>query len=200
MTQNFHKDEDLHRKNARLMRIVLLVVVGMVGMAFASVPLYDMFCRVTGFGGTTMLSDSLPDRIVERSVTIKFDANTSRALNWDFRPEEHEQRVKLGQQGLIAFVATNRSARPITGTAVYNVTPTKVGQYFHKIQCFCFDEQLLNPRQTMQMPVMYYIDPAMNDDRNMDDVTTITLSYSFFQAQSQELDKALEAFYNAEED
>ena len=108
--------------------------------------------------------------------------------------------MKLGQQGLIAFMARNKSALPVTGTAVYNVTPNKAGQYFHKMQCFCFGEQLLNPGEEMPMPVVFYIDPSMADDREMDDVTSITLSYTFFPSESEELDKAMEAFYNAGND
>lgn len=187
-------------KNQKTLSIILLVVVGMIGLAFASVPLYNMFCAVTGFGGTTMVAKNLPDKVLDRTITIKFDANTSRNMNWDFRPEKHQETVKLGQQGLIAFVAKNRSTKPTAGTALYNVTPNKVGQYFQKIQCFCFDEQILTPGQEMQMPVMFFIDPKMNDDPDMDDVTTITLSYTFFPAESEELDKALEAFYNSEKD
>lgn len=187
-------------KNTKTISMVFLVVAAMVGLAFASVPLYRIFCSLTGFGGTTMVSGTLPDHVLERTVTIKFDANTSRDINWDFRPEKHEETVKLGQQGLISFIARNNDRQPSAGTAVYNVTPNKVGQYFHKTQCFCFGEQTLQPGEEMPMPVVFYIDPKMNDDPTMEDVKTITLSYTFFPAESEELDKALEAFYNAEKD
>ena len=187
-------------KNTKTLLTVFAVVIGMVGLAFASVPLYNLFCRVTGFGGTTMVSTALPDKVLEREVTIKFDANTSRNMNWTFKPEKHQETVKLGQQGLIAFIAENKDSRPTAGTALYNVTPNKVGQYFQKIQCFCFDEQILKPGEEMQMPVLFYIDPKMADDPDMEDVKAITLSYTFFPAESEELDKALEAFYNAEKD
>lgn len=187
-------------KNAKMLMTIMGVVVLMVGLSFASVPLYDMFCRVTGFGGTTMVSDKLPDEIKERTVKIHFDTNTSRNMNWDFKPEKYEETVKLGQQGLIAFVAKNNSRVPTAGTALYNVTPAKVGKYFQKIQCFCFAEQILSPGQEMQMPVLFYVDPKLDDDPTMEDVKTITLSYTFFPAESQELDNALEAFYNAEKD
>lgn len=187
-------------KNTKTMTTIMLVVAGMVGLAFASVPLYRMFCQVTGFGGTPMISTELPDKILDRTVTIKFDANTSPNINWSFKPEKHQEVVKLGQQGLIAFMAENKGSRPSAGTALYNVTPDKVGQYFHKVQCFCFAEQLLNPGQGMAMPVMFYIDPAMNDDPNMQDVKSITLSYTFFPSESEELDKAMEAFYNSDKD
>lgn len=185
-------------KNTKTISLVFLIVFGMVGLAFASVPLYRLFCQVTGFGGTTMVAESLPDQILEREIIVKFDANTSRGINWSFRPEDHQQTVKLGQQGLIAFIAKNNDRHPSAGTAVYNVTPNKAGKYFQKIECFCFGEQMLAAGQEMPMPVMYFIDPKLADDPNMADVNTITLSYTFFPAQSEELDQALEEFYNAE--
>lgn len=187
-------------KNTKTLLTVFAVVILMTGLAFASVPLYDLFCRVTGFGGTTMVSDKLPNQVLERTVTVKFDANTSRNIHWSFKPEKHQETVKLGQQGLIAFIAKNKDSRPTAGTAIYNVTPNKVGKYFQKIQCFCFDEQILKPGEEMTMPVLFFIDPKMAEDPDMEDVKAITLSYTFFPAESEELDKALEAFYNAEKD
>jgi cytochrome c oxidase assembly protein subunit 11 len=185
-------------KNTKTLSFVLLGVAMMIGLAFASVPLYRLFCQVTGFGGTTMVSDKLPDKVLDRTVTIKFDANTSRNINWDFKPERHQETVKLGQQGLISFIAQNNDRKPTAGTAIYNVTPNKAGKYFHKTQCFCFGNQTLQPGEEMPMPVVFYVDPSMNDDPTMQDVKAITLSYTFFPAESEELDKALEAFYNDE--
>lgn len=176
----------------------MLVVVCMVGLAFASVPLYDMFCRVTGYGGTTMVTDKAPETILDRTVTIKFNTNTARNINWDFAPDKREEKVKLGQQGLISFLAKNKDKTPTTGTALYNVTPAKAGKYFQKMQCFCFDEQTLKPGEEMHMPVVYFIDPKMSEDRDMDDVRTITLSYTFFATDSKEYDAAFEAFTNSE--
>jgi cytochrome c oxidase assembly protein subunit 11 len=187
-------------KNTKTILSVFAIVALMLGLAFASVPLYRLFCQVTGFGGTTQRAEKLPEQMVDRNITIRFDANTSRNINWSFRPEKHEETIKLGQQGLIAFIAKNKDKQPSAGTAIYNVTPPKAGQYFHKIECFCFGEQLLTPGQEMSMPVMFYIDPKMAEDREMDDVTSITLSYTFFPSESEELDKALEAFYNAPKD
>lgn len=192
--QNPH--DDLTRKNARTGLIVLGVVFCMVGMAFASVPLYSLFCRVTGYGGTTQVSAALPGTVLDRTVTIKFNGETDRNMPWVFRPEQREIKVKLGQKGLASYWAKNPTSRPVTGTAIYNVTPLKVGQYFHKIQCFCFNEQTLQAGADMPMPVLFYVDPAMNDDPNMDDVTTITLSYTFYRAESKELESALDGFYN----
>ncbi|PZQ48257.1 MAG: cytochrome c oxidase assembly protein [Micavibrio aeruginosavorus] len=187
-------------KNTKTISLVFLVVAFMVGLAFASVPLYRAFCQLTGFGGTTMKADKLPDQIIDRKITIKFDTNTSNHINWDFKPEKYSEDVKLGQQGLISFIAKNKDRQPSAGTALFNVTPNKAGAYFHKIQCFCFAEQLLQPGEEMRMPVVFYVDPKMNDDHEMEDVQTITLSYTFFPAESEELDKALEAFYNTPKD
>ena len=185
-------------KNTKTLILVFGIVALMIGVAFASVPLYDLFCKVTGLGGTTQVSLSAPaqDEILEREVTIRFTGDTNRNLNWSFSPEKNKVTLPIGQQGLINFKAKNPSTTATVGTAVYNVTPLKAGKYFKKIQCFCFDEQILTPGQEMNMPVVFYIDPEIATDRNMDDVKTITLSYSFFKADSKALDSALEAFYN----
>ncbi|MFN3700553.1 MAG: cytochrome c oxidase assembly protein [Alphaproteobacteria bacterium] len=194
-------DAELVRRNARTGLIVLSVVIGMMTLAFASVPLYRLFCQVTGFGGTPMTSAALPDRVIEdRQVTIRFNADTGRNMPWDFRSELREVVINPGARGIASFSAHNRTRSPVSGTAVYNVTPLKVGKYFHKIQCFCFDLQTLNPNESVDMPVLFYIDPAFNDDPYMNDVTTITLSYTFFRAESEELESALEAFYNQKSD
>ena len=188
--------EELAKQNMRVGLCVMAFVAFMAGVSFAAVPLYDLFCRVTGFGGTTQVAEALPGTVLERTVTIKFNSDTGRNLPWNFTPEQREIEVNLGAQGITAYEASNRANKPTGGTAIYNVTPLKAGKYFHKIQCFCFDEQVLQPRQTVSMPVLFYVDPAMNDDPNMADVTTITLSYTFFKANSEELDQALEAYYN----
>jgi len=190
------RHEEVSRKNARMGLTVLGVVLGMAALSYASVPLYDMFCRVTGFGGTTQVSETLPDEILERTVTIQFNADIGPKLNWDFKPEQRSIQVKLGQKGLTSYTARNKGALPTAGTAIYNVTPLKAGKYFHKIQCFCFDAQTLQAKQTVDMPVLFYVDPEMNEDPNMNDVKTITLSYTFFKAESKELEEALEDFYN----
>jgi len=187
---------DLAARNKRMGLMVLGVVCAMVGLSFASVPLYNLFCRVTGFGGTTQVAGRLPERILEREVIVRFDTNTSSGLPWDFSPEIKATKVQIGARGMANFFAQNLSKQPSAGTALFNVTPLKVGKYFHKIQCFCFDEQILQPGQRVSMPVMFYVDPALHDDPAMDDVTTITLSYSFFNTDSPELDQAMEAFYN----
>jgi cytochrome c oxidase assembly protein subunit 11 len=188
--------EDLTRKNLRTGLIVLAVVAIMTGMAFAAVPLYSLFCRVTGFGGTPQTADTLPETVLDRRVTVQFNADTDPHMPWDFHPEQREVEIQLGARGLTAFEAHNKAAEPVTGTAIYNVTPLKAGKYFHKIQCFCFDEQVLAPGERISMPVLFYVDPAMADDPSMDDVHTITLSYTFYRSQSKALEEGLEAFYN----
>lgn len=193
---NLQHDQELIRKNARTGLTVLAVVIGMVGVSFAAVPLYDLFCRVTGFGGTTQTAEALPGVVLDRKVTINFNADTDRAMPWDFKPEQRSIEVKLGQKGLTAYHAKNTSSAPVTGTAVYNVTPLKAGKYFHKIQCFCFGEQTLKPGEDVDMPVMFFVDPKMNEDPAMEDVKTITLSYTFYKAETQALDKALEVYYS----
>jgi len=197
---NTPSNNDLVQKNARTGLIVLAVVLSMIALAFASVPLYSLFCRVTGFGGTTQTAAALPDRIIERTVTVKFNADTGLNMPWEFKPDLREVDVHMGERGLASFTAHNITDTPVAGTALYNVTPPKAGQYFHKIQCFCFDKQILTPGQKMSMPVMFFIDPAMDDDPNMNDVTVITLSYTFYQAEKEELESAMQGFYNEQSD
>lgn len=186
----------LRVRNRRTAQLVGLGVIAMIGLSFASVPLYNLFCRVTGFGGTTMLARAAPDHELARTMTVRFNSDTAPDLPWHFRPEQRAVSMPIGRKTLINFKAENYSRHPVTGTAVYNVTPPKAGKYFHKMECFCFGEQLLTPGEKMDMPVVFFIDPAIAADRDMDDVTTITLSYSFFKAGSGGLEQALEDFYN----
>lgn len=183
------------KQNLRLAGALFVLAFLMVAVSFAAVPLYDLFCRVTGYGGATDKATALPATVLERKVNVRFNADTARGMPWIFRPEEVSVDVNLGQGGITSFYAFNRTDQVIKGTALYNVSPPKAGKYFKKIQCFCFDEQTLNPKQDIHMPVYFYIDPAMNDDPFLDDVKTITLSYTFFKAESQELDGALDKFY-----
>lgn len=189
-------DHDLQRRNRRMAAYVFAVVILMVGVSFAAVPLYALFCKVTGFGGTTMVAQDFPDRVTDRMVTIRFNADTASDLPWEFKPEQREIKITAGQKGLTAFKAKNYTGAPVTGTAVYNVTPLKAGKYFQKVACFCFGEQTLGPGEAMDMPVMFFIDPAFAEDVNMQDVKTITLSYTFFKAETRALEQALEDFYN----
>lgn len=192
-----NEEMDLQQKNNRMAMIVIGVVFVMVALSFASVPLYNIFCRVTGWSGTTQVSDALPseDEILDREMKIRFDANTASDLPWYFKPEEAQVTVKVGARGFINYIAENEGDMPVAGTAVFNVTPLKAGKYFQKVQCFCFNEQILDPRERVNMPVLFYVDPAIADDRNMDDVKVITLSYSFFQTESDALDQAMDEFF-----
>lgn len=174
---------------------LLGVAAGMVGLAYASVPLYAMFCRVTGYGGTTQVATAAPAEVSDRRVTIRFNADVNPSLSWDFRPVDRAVALRLGEQGLTSFTARNRRDEASVGTATFNVTPDKAGKYFNKIACFCFDEQVLAAGAAVEMPVVFYVDPAMADDPDMADVTTITLSYTFFRAKDE---AAVLARYHAE--
>ena len=156
------------------------VVCGMVGLAFAAVPLYRLFCQVTGFGGTTQVAEAAPVEIGERVVTIRFNADTARDLPWYFKPEQRKMKVRVGEMAMAVYNAENRSDRALVGSSTFNVTPVKAGVYFNKIECFCFEEQLLAPGERADFPVSFFVDPEIVEDRRLDDVTTITLSYTFF--------------------
>ncbi len=162
------------------------VFVGlMVGLSFASVPLYTIFCRATGFGGTTQRVETAASRTADRYVTVSFDGNVDPALPWDFTPDAKNMRVKLGETVTASYHARNRSDQTVTGTATYNVQPDKAGSYFDKVQCFCFTRQTLKPGQEAELAVRFYVDPAMADEHSLDDVQNITLSYTFFLAKDQ---------------
>ncbi len=172
-------------RNARTGFTLFAVVLGMVGLSFASVPLYRLFCEVTGFGGTPQRVTAAPapaQALSERVVTIRFNADVNARLPWSFQPVQSSMQVKIGEQALAFYRATNHSDRPVTGTATFNVTPDKAGPYFDKIQCFCFTEHRLAPGESVEMPVTFYVDPAILADPGLDDVGTITLSYTFFRA------------------
>ena len=183
----------MHRnqKNRQVVAITFGVVFCMVALAYASVPLYRLFCQVTGYGGTTQVADQLPQKVLERTVTVTFNADTGKGLGWAFRPDQKSMTLQVGAAGLAYYTAVNTSDQPIVGTATFNVTPLKAGRYFTKIECFCFEEQTLNPGETANYPVLFYVEPAMDDDPNMRGVTDITLSYTFFKAESDALANAL---------
>ncbi len=176
-------------KNARVALILGGLVCTMVGLAFASVPLYRLFCQVTGFGGTTQVSEVMPATTLDRVMKVRFNADIHRDLPWHFQPVQKEVVIKVGEPGLAFYEARNLSNRPITGTATFNVTPLKAGQYFSKVQCFCFEEQRLDPGETVNMGVSFYIDPAIAEDPNLDEVAAITLSYTFFSHPDEEADE-----------
>ena len=168
------------RRRAATALVLGGVVCGMVGLAFGAVPLYKLFCQVTGFGGTTQVAEEAPAEIGERVVTVRFNADTARDLPWHFKPEQREIKVRVGEMALAFYNAVNQSDRALVGTSTFNVTPVKAGAYFNKIECFCFEEQTLAPGERADFPVSFFVDPDIVEDRRLDDVTTITLSYTFF--------------------
>jgi len=177
------------RRQGTTVVLLLAVIAGMGGLTAASVPLYRIFCAATGFGGTTRRAAAAPRDVAQAFVTVRFDTDVSPELAWDFRPLVSEVRVHPGEQSQVFFRAVNRSAEGITGRAVYNVTPTKVGLYFDKLQCFCFNAQYLAPGESKDMAVVFFVDPDMLKDPDTSDVHTITLSYSLFKAANQQTDR-----------
>ena len=174
-------NDRLKRRN-RIMAIASIgLVVSMVGLAYAAVPLYRLFCQVTGYGGTTQTAEAASSEIGERIIKVRFNADISAGLPWRFKPVQREMTLRVGETGLAFFRAVNQGQNAISGQATFNVTPLKAGIYFNKIECFCFTEQRLEPGQTVDMPVSFFIDPEISKDPNLDDVKTITLSYTFFQ-------------------
>ena len=168
----------MNRKNLIAVACVF-AVMGMTGAAFAAVPLYRMFCAVTGFDGTVRKADAAPGKVLDQKVTVRFDANV-RNLPWAFKPEQVSQRVRIGETGIAFFDVTNTSDRPIHATAAYNVVPERAGPYFQKLQCFCFEGQVIAPGETMKFPVQYFVAPEIATDRESRGVREITLSYTFY--------------------
>ena len=169
----------LAQRNARTALIMALVAAAMVGLAFASVPLYRLFCQATGFGGTTQRADQAPGAVAGQ-IGVRFDANVHPGLPWRFEPVQRTVRIAPGAKTRIFYRATNLVARPITGQAVFNVSPDTVGKYFKKIACFCFTEQTLKADQTVDMPVVFFVDPEIRTDPDTKGVDEITLSYTFY--------------------
>ena len=167
------------RHNTRTMFKLVGVVCVMVGLSFASVPLYDWFCRVTGYGGTTAVADGASDQVLDKEITVRFAAATERDMPWQFKPVATTMKMKIGATGLAFYEASNLTDRPVAGSASFNVTPFRAGGYFSKIDCFCFTEQILQPGETVQMPVTFFVDPEIVEDDEAKLVHTITLSYTF---------------------
>jgi cytochrome c oxidase assembly protein subunit 11 len=172
------------RRSERAKKLTALalagVIAGMVGLTAAAVPLYRLFCQVTGYGGTTQRAAAAPEQPLDQIIEVRFSADVARGLPWSFAPVERAVEVRLGEQHLAFYRAHNGGGRPITGTATFNVTPFKAGPYFSKIACFCFEEQTLQAGETVDMPVSFYVDPAILEDPDTQDVRAITLSYTFF--------------------
>lgn len=171
-----------HLATASALAALILI---MVGLTAASVPLYRLFCQVTGYGGTTQVAEDVVPGAVEQSIRVRFDASIGDQLPWRFQPVEREIEVRIGEEKLAFYTAVNLSDQPIVGSATFNVTPHRAGPYFSKIACFCFTEQVLQPGQSVDMPVSFFVDPAILEDANTRDLDTITLSYTFFMLEDE---------------
>lgn len=174
-------------KKAKFGIVAAIVPIAMVGAAYGSVPLYQLFCQVTGYGGTTRVATAAASTVLERTIKVRFDANLAPGVPWDFKPEKASVDLNLGENGLAFYKVTNTSERAVTAVATYNVTPHKVGPYFQKLECFCFQDRTLQPGETMELPVIFYVDPALATDKGVKEVREVTLSYTFFEAGSRAL-------------
>jgi len=174
------------RRDMTVATICGAVVALMIGAAYASVPFYNWFCRTTGYGGTTQVSEKAPDEVLGRTLAIRFDSNVAPGLPWKFEPEENEIKVRIGEVTTAHYKVTNLAAREITAQAGYNVSPPQVGGYFNKINCFCFTQQTMKPGETREMTVVFYVDPSIAKDSDQDDLNTITLSYTFYRIPNPE--------------
>nr|WP_246318734.1 cytochrome c oxidase assembly protein [Peteryoungia desertarenae] len=180
MSTNLSQDPALKRSNTTVAIACVAFVGSMVGMAYAAVPLYQLFCQVTGLGGTTQRVEQLSEVVLDRTINVTFDANVSSSLPWDFKAIDKKVSPKIGETVEIRYVATNTSDRPVKGEAIFNVTPFEAGAYFNKVQCFCFTETTLQPGESMEMPVVFFVDPAIVDNEDTKTINNITLSYTFF--------------------
>ena len=168
------------RANGVIVASCVAFVVGMTGMAYAAVPLYDMFCKVTGYNGTTKRVEQASDVILDEKVKVTFDANTSGGLPWEFKPVQRDIDIRIGETVQVMYKAKNLSSKPTTGQATFNVTPMQAGAYFNKVQCFCFTETTLQPGEEMEMPVVFFVDPEIVKAVETKDIKTLTLSYTFY--------------------
>lgn len=180
ITADILPENEKNRRNRRVAIACVAFFSAMVGLAYASVPLYRLFCQVTGYGGTTQRAEMAPQIVLDQTINVRFDANTGPGMGWDFAPVQRAVTLKIGESNQVSYKATNILDRPVTGTATFNVTPQSAGAYFNKIQCFCFTETTLQPGESMDMPVVFFIDPAIVDVPELKDISTITLSYTFF--------------------
>ncbi len=178
-------DPRKQRSNRLVAAICLAFFGGMVGMAYAAVPLYAMFCQITGYGGTTQRVDQYSDRVLDREITVRFDANVAGGLPWEFKPTERSITMKIGETALAHYTSTNLFSVPTAGRATFNVTPEMAGAYFNKVECFCFTDTTLKPGETLDMPVVFFVDPDIVDVPELKNLTTITLSYTFFPIEAE---------------
>ncbi|MEQ1491333.1 MAG: cytochrome c oxidase assembly protein [Terricaulis sp.] len=181
------------KRHTRTAIIAGAVVLGMTGMAFAAVPLYKAFCRVTGYGGTTQEAQAAPEQILERRIEVRFDANHSPDLPVEFSPKQASERLRIGETGLAFYRVRNTSNEPVVARATYNVTPHVAGQYFAKLECFCFTDRVIAPGAEVDLPVVFFVDPAIVNDPDTADINTLTLSYTFFRSTSPDAQALLDA-------
>lgn len=175
---------DLKRRNRNLMMWLTGLVAGMIGLAFASVPLYDLFCRATGFGGTPMRASEASAAVGERDMIVTFNGDLAAGMPWHFRPSQNKMIVRTGMTYTATYVAENPTDRVVTGSSTFNVSPDVFGQYFVKVQCFCFERQVLQPGEKVEMPVVFYLDPKLEQDPYLEKLRDVTLSYTFFQVEN----------------
>jgi cytochrome c oxidase assembly protein subunit 11 len=181
-----HEPKSTLRRDMMVASVCGVVVAAMIGLSYASVPFYNWFCRTTGYGGTTQVSEKAPDQVLGRTIAIRFDSNVAPGLPWKFEPEENEIKVRIGEVTTAHYKVTNMAAREITAQAGYNVSPPQVGGYYNKINCFCFTQQTMKPGETREMTVVFYVDPSIAKDSDQDDLNTITLSYTFYRIPNPE--------------
>lgn len=174
------------RSNRIVAATLFAFFAGMIGMAYAAVPLYQLFCQVTGYGGTTQRVEQYSDKVLDRTITVRFDANVSPGVPWDFQPVQREITMPIGETVQIAYRAKNISSSPSGGRATFNVSPGLAGAYFMKVECFCFTDTTLQPGETLDMPVVFFVDPSIAEQAELDHLKTITLSYTFFPTDAQE--------------
>ena len=179
-------------KSAKTALGLVAVAFVMCGLAFAAVPFYDWFCRVTGYGGTVSVASVAPNEILERKIKIRFDASTEKGMPWEFKPLQREMDIRIGETGLAYYEAYNPTDRVIAGTAAYNVAPDVAGGFFTKIHCFCFDQQVLQPGERVEMPVSFYVDPSIMQDIDGREIRGITLSYTFYETDLPQAQAGLE--------
>lgn len=179
-TTEIVESQNNQRSNLKVALASGALALSMIGAAYAAVPLYRLFCQITGYGGTTQVAEQEADTVLSKTINVRFDANSSRKLGWSFEPVERQITIKIGETYLAKYKAQNLGTTRTTGTSTFNVTPLSAGQYFNKIQCFCFTKQTLEAGESVEMPVSFYIDPEIVNDKDLDGVSTITLSYTFF--------------------
>lgn len=179
-------EKDMARSNRKVAVVCASVFGLMVGAAYAAVPLYDLFCRVTGFGGTTQIATAESDVVIDRMITVRFDGNVNHSLPWKFKPAQRSVTLKMGESAQLAYLATNTGQQTTVGTSTFNVWPPSAGAYFNKLDCFCFTEQKLESGETVEMPVVFFVDPEMDKDPELKHVKEITLSYTFFPVEEPE--------------